>query len=362
MKKLLSIYLILTLSCTYNVKAFAAPDAATSSDDAYDSALGAIFFGFLLGLTDIYGDPLPLDDYGRDVTFQFSDGISSPQLKSKMEQQLSSLLTNLNRAAYNNADVNYAGIDIDNLASQTIGMTWNNVHFTTEEDFIVDHCLTIKQGGRVAGYQVRNIGVNMLPINETYGGPMRKELCIDFSPSGRIIDFNFTMDKTNYVNIMKEGLRLKDEDRRMMIIGWCQQFEKAYCDKNIRFIEDVFSDDALIITGKLVTQRVKNDIMPQNGVVFETKGKAEYIASLRRVFNNNQRLKVKFDDYRVVRHPAKPDYYGVTLKQDWNSSSYSDQGSVFLLWDFTDEDHPKIHVRTWEPGIECSFKATDFKI
>ena len=80
------------------------------------------------------------------------------------------------------------------------------------------------------------------------------------------------------------------------------------------------------------------------------------------MFANNQRLKVKFDDYRVVRHPAEPDYYGVTLKQDWHSDSYSDQGSVFLLWDFTDEDHPKIHVRTWEPGIECSFKATDFKI
>lgn len=355
MKKLLSISLILILSSVGGINA--APDEAGWNDES-----AAAYFKYLEGMSEVYGAPMAVDEYGKDVTFQFSDGISSPQLKQKMEQQMSQLLTNLNKAAYNNADVNYAGLDIDNLASQTIGMTWNNVHFTTEEDFIVDHCLTIKSGGRVSGYQVRNIGVNMLPINDTYGGPMRKELCIDFNSAGKIIDFNFTMDKTNYVNIMKEGLRLKDEDRRMMIIGWCQQFEKAYCDKNIRFIEDVFSDDALIITGKLVTQRVKNDVMPQNGVIFEQKGKKEYIAGLKRVFANNQRLKVKFDDYRVVRHPAKPDYYGVTLKQDWHSDSYSDQGSVFLLWDFTDEDHPKIHVRTWEPGIECSFKATDFKI
>lgn len=355
MRKLLSISLILILSSARGINA--APDETGWNDES-----AAAYFKYLEGMSEVYGAPMAVDEYGKDVTFQFSDGISSPQLKQKMEQQMSQLLTNLNKAAYNNADVNYAGIDIDNLASQTIGMTWNNVHFTTEEDFIVDHCLTIKSGGRVSGYQVRNIGVNMLPINDTYGGPMRKELCIDFNSAGKIIDFNFTMDKTNYVNIMKEGLRLKDEDRRMMIIGWCQQFEKAYCDKNIRFIEDVFSDDALIITGKLVTQRVKNDVMPQNGVVFEQKGKKEYIAGLKRVFANNQRLKVKFDDYRVVRHPAKPDYYGVTLKQDWHSDSYSDQGSVFLLWDFTDEDHPKIHVRTWEPGIECSFKATDFKI
>ena len=26
-----------------------------------------------------------------------------------------------------------------------------------------------------------------------------------------------------------------------------------------------------------------------------------------------------------------------------------DIGYLSLLWDFTDEDHPQIHVRTWQP-------------
>ena len=50
-----------------------------------------------------------------------------------------------------------------------------------------------------------------------------------------------------------------------------------------------------------------------------------------------------------MRHGAKPNFYGVTLVQHWNSSTYSDKGILFLVWDCTDEDQPKIHVRTWQP-------------
>ena len=37
------------------------------------------------------------------------------------------------------------------------------------------------------------------------------------------------------------------------------------------------------------------------------------------------------------------------LHQLYSSSTYSDDGYLFLLWDFRDEENPKIHVRTWQP-------------
>ena len=50
-----------------------------------------------------------------------------------------------------------------------------------------------------------------------------------------------------------------------------------------------------------------------------------------------------------MRHPVKPDFYGVTLKQGWTSGRYHDDGYLFLLWDFRDDKAPEIHVRTWQP-------------
>lgn len=197
----------------------------------------------------------------QQVSFQFSDGIENSPLKSKMEKQVSALLTAINSAATKGTDINYTGIDIDPLASKSIGMTWNVVHFSTEDEDIVDHCIRQKtKTGNLRGYQVRNIGVLMAPIDPTYDGPERRELTIDFSPSGRIEDVNFAMGTTEYADLMRKGDELGDLDRRMQIIHWCEQFQNAYNKCDINFMENIFSDDAIIITGKIKTQRVRADV------------------------------------------------------------------------------------------------------
>ena len=58
---------------------------------------------------------------------------------------------------------------------------------------------------------------------------------------------------------------------------------------------------------------------------------------------------MKFDEIKVIRHGANKDFYGVTLIQHWNSSTYSDEGILFLVWDFSNPYQPKIDVRTWQP-------------
>ena len=41
-----------------------------------------------------------------------------------------------------------------------------------------------------------------------------------------------------------------DAANRMQIINWCEKLRNAYCQKDIRMLDDLFSDDALIITGR----------------------------------------------------------------------------------------------------------------
>lgn len=292
---------------------------------------------------------LPVTMIGQEkVNLEFSDGIETGKVKSHMERNASLLLTAINQAESTNSDINYSGIDIDNLASQSIGMMWKNVHFRIVDDDIVDHCLSIRSSkGTVIGYQVRNIAIEMKPFDDSYDGDLNQEVCINFDRDGKISDFNIAMGLHQYTKLMKEGEMINDIDRRMQILHWVEQFRNAYIQKDINFMENVFSDDALIITGKVVKRR-HTDMKPIN-VEYTTQGKQQYLAGLRRVFRNNSYINVKFDDITIVRHGAKPNYYGVTLKQGWNTKGYSDEGVVFIVWDFTDELHPQIHVRTWQP-------------
>ena len=241
-------------------------------------------------------------------------------------------------------------------------MMWNNVHFRVSDDDIVEHCLSIKaSNGTVLGYQVRNIPVEMKPIDDSYDGDLYQEVCINLGKDGTITDFNIAMGLNQYMKIIREGDRLNDLDRRMQILHWVEQFRNAYCQKDINFMEAVFSEDALIVTGKVV-KRVNYE-GPK--VQYNVMGKQQYMANLRRVFARNSYVNVHFDDIEVVRHASKPNFYGVTLKQGWNSSTYSDEGIVFIVWDFTDEFNPKILVRTWQPmDVEEKdvFKLSNFKL
>lgn len=282
------------------------------------------------------------------VNFEISDGVTNPALKSNIERNTSMLLSAINQAESSGKDINYSGINIDNLASQSIGMMWNNVHFRIVDDDIVEHCLQIKSStGAVIEYQVRNIAVEMKPFDDSYDGDINQEVCINYDRQGNITDFNITMGVQQYMSIIREGERLNDADRRIQILQWVERFKMAYIQKNMSFMEDVFSDDALIVTGRVV-KRVHSDIKPVS-VEYTSYGKQQYLKHLKGVFARNSYINVKFDDIEIVRHGAKPNYYGVTLKQGWFTKNYSDEGILFIIWDFSDELHPQILVRTWQP-------------
>lgn len=311
----------------------------------------------------LFGLFVMLSGYAQKVNFEFSDGIEEGILKTKMEQQMSSLLSAINEANAVNADVNFSSIDITDDASASLTMTWEQVHFSIEDDDIVDHCISLPE--KSGGFRIQNIGVLMNPKEESgYDGEKRREIYIDFDKTGKIVDFNFTLGMNMYTEILKKGEELGDLDRRMQIIDWCEHFAKAYCDKNMKFMQTIFSDDAIIITGKMTMQRVHTDMgmKDQAKVKYVQQTKSQYLSNLSRVFASNSYVNVKFEDYTVIRHGAKPNYYGVTLRQKWHTARYSDEGTVFLIWDFTNEEAPRILVRTWQPTTEKAFKMGDFKL
>lgn len=301
------------------------------------------------------------------VDFEIADGISDGALKTRMETQVSRLLTAINTAESASQAVNFSGLDIDDMASHSIAMLWENVHFRTMDDEIVTSCLTLKNGVSTRGYQVRNIEIQMKPLDDTYTDAKIQEICVDFDMRGRIVDFNLTLGVNQYMRIMREGVELDDLDRRMQILHYVEQFRNAYNQKDINFMDAVFSEDALIITGKVI-RRIPNELHMSSSrpeVQYSKLSKQQYLQNLKRVFARNGYINVKFDDIKVMRHGANPNFYGVTLIQHWNSSTYSDEGILFLVWNFENPDAPQINVRTWQP-MEVSeddiFTLDNFKI
>ena len=157
--------------------------------------------------------------------------------------------------------------------------------------------------------------------------------------------------------VISGKLEEKDADNRRMILNYCEHLRTSYTTKDIDFLRQVFSDQALIIVGHVVKTADNNSAAGIEGdekVTFSLKTKKEYLERLEKVFAANKKIDVKFTDFRIMRHPTMEGIYGVSMKQEYTSDRYSDDGYLFILWDFRNESMPLIHVRTWQPAASVN--------
>lgn len=266
--------------------------------------------------------------------------------KENVQQNIGKLLTLCNVASADAQELDFTGVDINDYAKKKMTELWKNTPFRCGDTEVIQSCL----GTADRNYQVRNIP---LYLKNEDGEEEYQEAVIGFNAKGTVTDFNLTIANNLYVKILKKGYDVTDLRYRQMILDYVEQFRTAYNTKDLPFLEQIYSDDALIITGKVV-KTAPSDMNNFGGgekVVYSKQDKKKYLSNLKSVFAANKRIHVVFDDIKVMRHPSKEKYYGVTLKQGYTSDRYSDVGYLFLLWDFTDTEAPQIHVRTWQPEM-----------
>lgn len=151
--------------------------------------------------------------------------------------------------------------------------------------------------------------------------------------------------------VLSGELEEADAVNRQLILNYVEHLRTSYTTKDIDFLEQLFSENALIIVGSVIKSVPQKDLqyLPKEQVVYNLRSKREYLTRLREVFKLNKKIDVEFEDFKIMRHPTRDNIYGVTLRQHYSSDKYSDNGYLFLLWDFQDKMAPKIHVRTWQP-------------
>ena len=279
------------------------------------------------------------------VTVRISDGIEDNVIKEKMEGVISAILTEANAAHEEKRELKYSALGIPSSVQGALSSLWDNSPFVSMDTEIVERCLTTG-----TGYQIRNIPLVLKPVNSTDVSEDEdyQEAVASFDKQGNLVSFYLSISMNLYMNVVRESKEVTDLRRRQLILDYVEQFRTAYNQKDLDFLEAVFSDDALIITGKVI-KRTADGIRLPDKIEYKKQTKKEYLSRLAVVFQNNKQIRVTFDEIEVMRHPAHKDFYGVTLHQGYSSDRYHDDGYLFLLWDFRNEDYPQIHVRTWQP-------------
>jgi len=280
------------------------------------------------------------------------DGKIDNILKQKIEQNVSNFLTTFNIAANNNKtpsfDKNATTLD---LRSRFSALWQTSPMICRDAELKLDILTRPKDGG----FQIRNIRVDMLGAPEK---DRQQEIVLNLTSDGKIDDVFIPVRQ--YLDLMNKRDETEEEEVRFMVLDFVENFRTAYNRKDIEFLDNIFSANALIIVGKKVVKlkNLDNTTPVANKVKWEmqVQSKTDYITGLKGVFSRNKYIDVKFDNISVMQSDVNPNIYGVQLKQVWTNmkykkdeKSYQDTGYVFLMINYSNPKKPVITVRTWQP-------------
>ncbi len=235
------------------------------------------------------------------------------------------------------------GVVVTDEAKERINQLWTSGAFRCAETNLSGNILKRPSGG----YQFRNIP--LVIENHNTG----EEAVVNLDSEGRIEDVFFGIEQHKYVSLLSKGNTLIDLNRRKMIVDFLENFRTAYTRKDIDLLRKTFSDNALIIVGRVLEPKSDHpEYMMSLGkkrVELIQYNKQQYLAQLLKSFERNAFIDVKFEEVEITKHPGFANIYGVNVKQSWRSSTYGDVGYLFLMIDFENEQQPLIHVRSWQP-------------
>ena len=280
------------------------------------------------------------------TSFKITDGEVDPDVKARMETNVKALLDAFRTAADNGEKtVKLSKDNVSKTAIEEIKEIWKSSAMSCPPMNLNCRCLKTSNG-----YQVRGIPVDILAAD---GDEARQELTINFDTEGTISNVAIAIEMNRYEELMAQKQSDLDYARRQVIVDFIENFRTAYNRKDNEMLNSVFSDKALIITGRVVKEKPNSDMtrmtLNNNKVVYIKQTKQEYLERLSKVFKTVKYINVKFSDIEIVEHPKYDNIYGVTLKQLWRTDRYHDEGYLFLMVDFRDSNNPLIQVRTWQP-------------
>lgn len=190
------------------------------------------------------------------------------------------------------------------------------------------------------------------------GTSFNENLTFRFNPyDKKIQSLAFALTKKAEDDIFNAAAKWT-ETSRFTLLQFMEDYQTAYALKRLDYIEQIFSDDAIIITGTVLKPASIGYVegsridFNRDDVQFTTKNKQQYIETLRRHFNDREYIHLTFQDNqtKMINAPRIPQgsALAIQINQIYNSPTYSDQGYLTLVLD-TSNELPIIHVRLWQP-------------
>ncbi len=222
----------------------------------------------------------------------------------------------------------------------------------------------------LSGYELRS-----LPIQHSYPSLSKQTtefLVLDFDSAGTLTDLNTAIPDVQYQEFLQQSDYAKDWNNRQQIVKFLERFRTAYLTRDISTLELMYAEGALIIVGKILEKKqLSSDgsidfqrFDDQPDIEYQNQSKRAYLSNLSQIFDLKPDLFIDFSTLNIVTKNNAPGVYGIEMRQSYHTTTYADEGYLFLLVDF-EQTAPTIYVRTWQPNVwdpDQLIRASNYRV
>ena len=201
-----------------------------------------------------------------------------------------------------------------------------------------------------------------IPMRFTYKNNKRafiEDVTFTFNADDKIECVAFGLDKPTREQIYTDQhLEYWGDSTCTLLATFLENYQTAFALHRLDYIKSIFDDEAVIITGHLLKKASGTKAASEGKSItikttnnqkasYTKMDKEQYMERLEACFKRNEFINIHFSDCILDKmYDAR---FGINLRQDYFSSTYSDTGFLFLLVNVSDPELPLIQYRTWQP-------------
>ena len=131
---------------------------------------------------------------------------------------------------------------------------------------------------------------------------------------------------------------------RMKVLEFLEAYRIIYDNKDFSAYSKLFGNECQIYTEKILK---KSDLSETTQMMQMTL--SSYLNNVQKVFKSNRDIVTRYDDIIIYKHPTRAKWYGVSMHVMSTNGSYQDDGYLFLMIEFVNEQ-PVVQIYAWQPA------------
>ena len=131
---------------------------------------------------------------------------------------------------------------------------------------------------------------------------------------------------------------------RMKVLEFLESYRIIYDGKDFSAYSKLFGSDCLIYSEAIL----KNNDLSETTKMTQM-ALSSFLNNVEKVFKSNRESATQYDDIIIYKHPTRTKWYGVSMHTETKSGSYQDEGYIFLMIEFANEQ-PVIQIYAWQPA------------